>query len=638
MRLHRPAVFAAIIGLGLAVQPQPVLAVPPSPVAKVATDPAPLPLPPVPGAQSGPGTPPPTTPVPAAAPVAANDPFNPLNSAPVPVPAPAPAAAPAANFDPFAANTPPAPPPSGASPLSVPNTPLTVPPPAISPNPDTVLPVGSGGSNNNFGNLPGNLPPAPDASAPVSAPAPVAEAVGEKPKVKKSKPFKPSFAAGKRAFEKGQFDTAAKNLLPLARRGNTEAQYLMGVLYSHAKGKLRDFQKSAHWYEQAAAKGNAEAQFNLGFLLYQGAGEAGADNSIAVNHAEAAKYLSQAAQQNVPMAQHLLSLLYLRGSGVAMDMNQAFALACRAADAGVFEAMYNCGMMAVRRPGTTMQDYVDAYRWFTILTMRGYPGAAENRALIGRYMPPKAIEYAEALAMQWQPGQANMTAPIPAPNNLVPMLAPPPAFLPPGPQGDAGTNPVMQNMSDRAIRWNFDKGDLSVTRGDKFDTQKQVTARDWVNPTQGNWANGPMQDRWQQPAMPSAMPLAMQPAGNDMPWQNSSPAPSMQPMQPMMPPQHAMPHAMGHMPQPMAQQQPMPQQQQPEPYQSQPIQPILPPNLDWQPQGWTMGDEKLGQPQMAQPMGNPQNWPWSGSNQNSSADQAEKLRQIRAREQYMLSN
>jgi TPR repeat protein len=659
MRPYRSAARAAIFSLSLLLSST-ATAAPPSPQVPVATDPAPLPLPPAPGAQNSAGGPPPATPAPSAA-----DPFNPLNSAPKAAAAPAippalpgtPNNAPAASFDPFAA---PGAAPSGMppvannnAPLAIPNTPLAVPPPAVAPNANTLVPLASGGgtpfgnmdpnlptnqgqgnnaqpvSGTPFGNMDANLPPGPGQEA--NAADAGAAAPKAKPKAK-AKPFKPSLAAGKKSFESGNFDTARRHLLPLARRGNVEAQYLMGVIYSHDKGKLRDFQNAAFWYDKAAEQGNAEAQFNLGFLLYQGAGEAGSSKSIGVDHAQAAKYLTMAANQNLPMAQHLLSLLYLRGSGVNMDLNQAYRLACTSAEGGVDEAMYNCAMMGVRRPGTTMQDYINSYRWFTILAMRGYPGAAENRTLIARYMPANAIQYAESLVAQGQrPAAAPMSPAMhsPTPMPLVPSLQPQP-YMPPRsdaqpPSMTPAENPNM--LSDSAIRWNLDNNELSVTRGDMFERNRQLAL--------GYPSRHPIEKQAIAQPAPQAIP---QPAPYDaraLSWysepatQTQEPAPQWAaPAQPMAAPAPQWQTPAPTMPLPI---QPAPVSQA---YQAQPMQPILPAGTSWQSTGWTMGNEKIGAPQTAQPMPNPGAWPWSGS----TADQEKKLRQIREREQYMLSN
>lgn len=410
----------------------------PAPQTPVAVDPNPLPLPPSPGAQNSPGA------APAAS--APADPFNPLsNSAPpstaqnaptlapppLPAPPPAPSAAQnaASSFDPFANTNPaPAPAPSAAAnaapsspqaidPLIVPNTPLTIPPPEVPPSGDANVTAGGAGSVPSFGNLSGALPPEQakleaKPAMPELPPPPV-----EQPKPKKKVAvFKPSLDAGKKALDQGKFDTAKKNIEPFAKKGDVEAEYLMGVVYSQDKGKLRDYQQAARWYDKAAQKGMKEAQFNLGFLLYQGAGAPGDAKSVAASPGIAFPYLLAAAQQNVGMAQHLVSLLYLRGEGVQPDMFEALRWATQGAENDVAEAQFNAAMMLVRKPAASMDDYIQSYKWFTILANKGYPGAYENRFQITRYMPPNAIAYGEELARSWRGGnKSDPTMPSPMP-------------------------------------------------------------------------------------------------------------------------------------------------------------------------------------------------------------------------------
>jgi len=549
---------------------------PPTPTTPVAVDPAPLALPPAPGAQNSAGKMPsaPATPAPSANP---NDPFNPLNSTPpsasiapvpatgnvIPVAGSVPTPSTNAGFDPFAnAGSPAAgkaPLPSAGSPsipsqptptsptaennnaqglpLAIPNSPMTIPPPDVAPDGKNLLPTGNN-SATPFGSLGANNAPSTgtDLSAP---PAPTDTPVKHEHKAKAKPKFKPSMAAGKKAFDKGQFDTAKKHLLPFAKKGDGEAAYLLGVIYSHDKGKARDYQMAAQWYDKAAEKGLKEAQFNLGFMLYQGAGDAGDKKSVAADPKAAAGYLTSAAQQGVPMAQHLLSMLYLRGSGVAANYTEALRWGSMAAENGIEESMFNTAMLSVRRPGATMQDYITSYKWFTILAMRGYPGAAENRAMITRFMPINAIQYAEGLARSWK-----------APNTQ-------------------STMPGMEMPKAESM-------------------------------------NG----------MPSSGPVAY----GTVPYYYATTDGSM--------PVYAAPPAMGTMPL-MASPSPAPMPTQ------MPAQMPTAPAAGT----WTMGMEKVpdGQPQMARPMNDPYAWPWGGSNEQQQP-RPHPYPQIMERERYMLPN
>src|SRR3970040_2840818 len=74
---------------------------------------------------------------------------------------------------------------------------------------------------------------------------------------------------GRKAFMAAHYAQAWKELSPLAKAGNADAQYLLGVMYSHGRGVGQDDDQSARWYAAAAKQGHVEAAFNLGFMLYQ---------------------------------------------------------------------------------------------------------------------------------------------------------------------------------------------------------------------------------------------------------------------------------------------------------------------------------------------------------------------------------
>ena len=74
------------------------------------------------------------------------------------------------------------------------------------------------------------------------------------------------------AYQRGDFDTAAKTYRKLAERGDVVAQYNLGVMHENGQGIPQDYAEAVRWYTRAAEQGNAGAQFNLGILYEYGAG------------------------------------------------------------------------------------------------------------------------------------------------------------------------------------------------------------------------------------------------------------------------------------------------------------------------------------------------------------------------------
>jgi len=81
-----------------------------------------------------------------------------------------------------------------------------------------------------------------------------------------------SLSDAKLAYDAGDYEKAAKLYSPLAKKGNAEAQYNLGVMYRAGRGVPRDPKEAGRWYRLAAEQGNALAQFNLGWLYASGKG------------------------------------------------------------------------------------------------------------------------------------------------------------------------------------------------------------------------------------------------------------------------------------------------------------------------------------------------------------------------------
>lgn len=74
------------------------------------------------------------------------------------------------------------------------------------------------------------------------------------------------------AMAKGDYGQGVTILRPLAKRGDVEAQYLLGKAYSHGSGVDTDPAKAIKWLERAAEKMHYGAATTLGKLYASGMG------------------------------------------------------------------------------------------------------------------------------------------------------------------------------------------------------------------------------------------------------------------------------------------------------------------------------------------------------------------------------
>ena len=79
-------------------------------------------------------------------------------------------------------------------------------------------------------------------------------------------------AAGSRAFAGGDYSRAARLLLPLAERGNSRAQAMVGFMYATGQGLPQAYDTACYWYRLSAEQGDTTAQYLLGLAYDKGQG------------------------------------------------------------------------------------------------------------------------------------------------------------------------------------------------------------------------------------------------------------------------------------------------------------------------------------------------------------------------------
>lgn len=124
------------------------------------------------------------------------------------------------------------------------------------------------------------------------------------------------FAAGVAAYDRGDYEAAYQEWLPLARNDDAAAQRNLGHLHRAGLGVPQDFAEAARWYRRAAELGLAGAQVNLGSMYLQGQG-------VNEDPVEAALWFERAARQGHPIAQYNLGAMHLKGLGVPLSEPRA---------------------------------------------------------------------------------------------------------------------------------------------------------------------------------------------------------------------------------------------------------------------------------------------------------------------------
>ncbi len=214
------------------------------------------------------------------------------------------------------------------------------------------------------------------------------------------------FQRGMDAYNRGNYATALKEWMPLAEKGDAEAQYNLGFMYSKGQGVSQDHKEAVKWFRLAAKQGDSIAQHQLGVMYRDGQG-------VSQNYIEAIKWFRLAAEQGDSWGQHDLGAMYSLGQGVPQDQKEANKWIRLAAEQGLKYSQYELGFsyeFGIDVP----QDSTEAAKWYHRAAKQSYDHAsaikwfresAEDGDRAGQYAIGKFYEigrvvsqdYAEAL-------------------------------------------------------------------------------------------------------------------------------------------------------------------------------------------------------------------------------------------------
>jgi hypothetical protein len=77
---------------------------------------------------------------------------------------------------------------------------------------------------------------------------------------------KDPYIIGLRWYEYGEYDIAHKYWEPLAKDGDCDAEFSMGLLYFEGRAVTKSYEKGRQWWTKAADKGQPQARISLGVM------------------------------------------------------------------------------------------------------------------------------------------------------------------------------------------------------------------------------------------------------------------------------------------------------------------------------------------------------------------------------------
>lgn len=138
------------------------------------------------------------------------------------------------------------------------------------------------------------------------------------------------FKDGGNAYINGDFEAAANEFIPLAKRGDHRAMYALGSMYVAGQGVEKDLKKAFDLFKEAAQNGRADAMHKLGIMYEEGVG-------TKQNIKKAIRYYQKSAKLGYPLGQYQFGLMYMNGKGVKSNPVNAYSWMVVAAHQFIYE-------------------------------------------------------------------------------------------------------------------------------------------------------------------------------------------------------------------------------------------------------------------------------------------------------------
>lgn len=196
-------------------------------------------------------------------------------------------------------------------------------------------------------------------------------------------------------FKKGLFMKKTKSILSAFIIFLCSLPCLVFADYQEGKDAFdrMDYPTALKEFKLLADQNDPLGQYGLGVMYDLGVG-------VPENSKEAAKWYRMAAEQGNADAQNNLGAMYEAGEGLPEDSKEAVKWYRRAAESGNFDAPNNLGAMYLTGVGVP-RDYVRAHMWFDLAMRRKDRAAVKNMGFIMKRMSPDQIAEARKLANDW---------------------------------------------------------------------------------------------------------------------------------------------------------------------------------------------------------------------------------------------
>ena len=200
-------------------------------------------------------------------------------------------------------------------------------------------------------------------------------------------------------------------LTSLADSGNAKAELLLGLKFLDGDGIAVNEAEAAKWLERSAKQNEAVAAYRLGTLYERGHG-------VPADPAKAVQWYTLAAKEGNRKAMHNLAVAYADGTGVQKDLVVAAQWFTRAANLGLADSQFNLAVLYERGMGV-QQSLIDAYKWYAVAARQGDAESKTRIDALSTQLSAEDKTAAQKAADSFHPDPLDRNANIPPDISMV---------------------------------------------------------------------------------------------------------------------------------------------------------------------------------------------------------------------------
>ena len=196
---------------------------------------------------------------------------------------------------------------------------------------------------------------------------------------------------GADAFNRGDFDTAYREMLPLAQQGDIAAQFALGLTLTFADEPLQDYTEAFRWLMKAANQGVEAAYVQIALAYELGRG-------VPIDYAAAFDWYKKAVVDDDGFAELRIGHLYYDGRGFDQSYGEAMLWYRKAASKRNLDAIFQIGVMYYEGKSVPA-DHAEAAKWYRMAAEQDHARAASHLGSL--YALGHGVPLNQTIALRW---------------------------------------------------------------------------------------------------------------------------------------------------------------------------------------------------------------------------------------------